>query len=231
MGSGKEEVLAKTIESKDGEAILVRPMSWRDLGKLREMHSRCSPETILLGGMATQTGPRPSITQVRHLAKWVLHRSKLLLSSIDRIRPLLAVFPRGAYLLHVAVNGNNEIVGFRIHNILGRTRNKKYIVESMTVLRDDYQGKGLGPNFIIATLEMISPSVELVCSEIRRTNVKSLGTSTRVGYTIIGTRTHKDREYAVLVIHLPLHEARRPRDSRLASHDADSGTVRLRSGE
>jgi len=162
---------AKTIESKDGEAILVRPMSWRDLGKLRDMHSRCSPETLRLDGTATLTEPRPSVTQVTHLLKWVLFQSKLLLSSIGWIRSFLAVFPRGAYLLHVAVNGNNEIVGFRIHNILGRTRNKKYIVESMTVLRDDYQGKGLGPNFIVATLEMISPSVELVCSEIRRTNI------------------------------------------------------------
>lgn len=222
---------AKTIESNDREPIVVRPVSWRDLGKLRDMHSRCSPETLTLSGSATLTEPRPSVTQVAHLLEWVLSQSKLLLSSIGWIRSFLAILPRGAYLLHVAVNRNGEIVGFRTCNILGRTPRKKYIGESTIRLRDDYQGKGLGQKFIVATLEMISPSVEFVFSEIRRTNMRALRALTRAGYTVIGTRTNKNgQEFYVLVIHLPLSEARRSRDSLLASDVADSGGGRLSSG-
>jgi GNAT superfamily N-acetyltransferase len=222
---------AKTIESNDREAIVVRPMSWRDLRRLRDMHSRCSPETLTLSGSATLTEPKPPVTQVAHLLEWVLSQSKLLLSSIGCIRSFLAVIPRGAYLSHVAVNCNNEIVGFRTSNIVGRTTRKKYVVETTIRLRDDYQGKGLGFKFIVATLEMISPSVELVCSEVRRTNTRSLRALTRAGYTVIGTRTNRDgQEFYVLVIHLPLSEARRPRDSPLSSDVADSDTGHPRSG-
>jgi len=49
-GKRERKVLAKTIESKDGEAILIRPFSWRDQGRLRDMHSRCSTETLGLAG-------------------------------------------------------------------------------------------------------------------------------------------------------------------------------------
>jgi L-amino acid N-acyltransferase YncA len=218
MGSRKEKDEAKTIESKDGEAILIRPMSWRDLGKLRGMHSHLSPETLRLDGTTPLTEPRPSVTEIGYLLIWALLQSKLALSSIGWIRSFLALFPRGAYLSHVAVNHNNEIVGFRTCNILARKRDNKYIVEDMIVLRDDYQGKGVGAKFLVAALEMISPKVALVCAEILTTNARSMAMYARIGSRTIGTRTHEDgREFAVVVVHLPLREARRspPRDSHL----------------
>jgi RimJ/RimL family protein N-acetyltransferase len=185
--------MIKRIESKDGELILIRPFSLRDLGKLQQMNSRISAETRR-SFRAAMPQPRPPVIQTRRLMLWGLVEMKLALSSIVFVRQFLAFIPRMAYIAFVAVNSRDEVIGFYFFNILGRKAKHDYIAEAGIVITDDYQGSGIGPGLSAASLAMVDDKVLLVLADVYEWNHKAVALLERHGYKTLGTYRSEDGE-------------------------------------
>ena len=193
--------MIKRVKTKDGENIIIRPFYIKDLNRLQRMNSYIFAETRN-NYRALLPCPRPPIKSVGRLLVWTLVEIKLALSSINVIRNSLAFIPHFACIPFVAVNPRDEIVGFRFFNILGRKAKHKYIVEEGTVLRDDYQNRGIGAVFLGSTLEMVSKEVYIVIQETFAWNTRGLHLAEKMGYQKVGTLSNDSGE----VIHLMVWE-------------------------
>lgn len=183
----------KRIESKDGEPIMIRPFLLGDLRRLHQMNPYISAETRR-AYRAMLPQPRPPLRQVRRLMLWGLVEIKLAMSSIGFLRHILAFVPRLAYIAFVAVNPSDQIVGFRFFNIVGRRARHNYIVEGGTVLRDDYQGRGIAKGFTDATFEAVDNEVLLVFGEIYEWNSRAIEAVRKHEHKWIGTYRKEDGE-------------------------------------
>lgn len=186
-------MIHEKIQLTNGELILIRPLSLKNIGALHRMYSLLSKETKL-AYRAPKILPRPPVRELKDLVLWYMVQIKLALSTIGPIRQLLMHIPRGTYLPFVAVNSAGEIVGFISLNILGGQKGNKNIAEIGKVLRDDYQGKGLGISFATAVLRVSAPKVYKVVATVYEWNTRNIHVNEKLGFKITGSHKNKHGE-------------------------------------
>ena len=186
-------MIHEKIQLISGELILIRPLSLKDIRALHRMYPLLSEETKL-AYRALEVLPRPPMRELRGLVLWCLVQIKLALSTIGPIRQLLMHIPRGTYLPFVAVNSTGQIVGFISLNILGRRKRKRYTAAIGKVLRDDYQGKGLGTSFATAVLKVSTPKLYTVVASVYSWNTRNIHVNEKLGFKVIGSRKNERGE-------------------------------------
>jgi GNAT superfamily N-acetyltransferase len=135
----------KTIKLKDGSRVFLRSLSLGHVAALHMMYPAVSPETKLFF--------HPDIFHPRWLLRlrsYVL----LILSSIALCRyALMAILPAAVYLSLVAVNLNGETVAFCYFNLRRKLPGRRFTAVEGVVVRDDYQNRGLGFQFVAESAE------------------------------------------------------------------------------
>lgn len=135
----------KNITLKDGSRLLLRSLSPSHIASLYMMYSAVSPETRHFFH-----------PDVFHPRWWRRLKSQvlLILSSIALSRyALMAIFPRAVYLSLVAVNLNREIVALTYFNLRKKVPGRRFAAIVGTVVRDDYQDRGLGSQLMAERTE------------------------------------------------------------------------------
>lgn len=178
------------IRLSNGGIFMIRPFSVKDFRALHRMYPALSEETRLaFRGVVIQ--PRPSIRRMKDLVFWVMVQTKLVLAAIGPIRQLLVSIPRATWFAFVATNSTEQIVGFACLNILGERKANKYVAELGGVLRDDYQGKGLGTAFLSTVLNVGASKVYKVVSVVYEWNTRSIHIKEKLGFRKVGFHKNK----------------------------------------
>jgi len=183
----------ENIRLINGERVLIRPLSMKDIKALHNMYSLLSGETRL-AYRAMKVLPRPSARELKALILWCTIQIKLALSTIGPIQRLLMYIPRATYISFVAVNAAGQIVGFIALNILGGRNNSKQVAEIGKLLRDDYQGKGLGTSFAASILKVNAQKLHTVTASVFAWNVRNIHVNEKLGFKIIGTKNNEHGE-------------------------------------
>jgi RimJ/RimL family protein N-acetyltransferase len=111
-------VVRETIELKDGRKVVLRPIDRDDTLKLIDLHDHLSPESQYFRFF----GPKPRLSQAE--AEY--------LANVD-------FYSRFAIVAEVKENGEQRIIAVGRFDI-----NEPGLAETAIVVRDDYQGVGLG---------------------------------------------------------------------------------------
>jgi L-amino acid N-acyltransferase YncA len=81
---------------------------------------------------------------------WFRDEVLLILSGIPTIRDILMkIFPIAVYLPLTVLNSKQEIVAFVFYKIRKKLPHTEFEAEDGMVIRDDYQGKGLGYQLLL----------------------------------------------------------------------------------
>lgn len=190
--------MGKTIETNDGESISIQPFSLKYMRKLQKMNQFISPATRN-NYRAPIPSPRPSIMHPGKLLYWGIIYTRLTLSSIDLFRKILAFIPRYAYIVYIAINSNDEIVGLKYFNIVGRYSDNRYIVEQGIVFRDDYQGKGIGQRFNKELWAIVENQVIITISQVYKWNERQVHVNNKSGFQKVGVYENEAGEASWLM--------------------------------
>ncbi|MDD5093860.1 MAG: GNAT family protein [Dehalococcoidia bacterium] len=196
---GATPTMPQKIELSNGEVITIRPFSIRDLHALHRMYPFLSDKSKDFY-REQSVRPRPASYSSGATLRWTVSKLRLILSTIGPIRTCLMYIPHAAFLPFVAVNQNREVVGFRYYEILANRIEHGYIATDGIVLRDDYQGVGLGTCFIKMTLEAVAHQIEIVVTDTR--NPAMIHTYQKVGFKIVGYAKNNQGDILCQMIYL-----------------------------
>lgn len=131
----------RTIILRDGLCLLVRTLSLDYIISLHNMYSLLSDESKLFF--------HPCFFQPKLGWMWLRDEILLILSGISVIRNILMkIFPIAVYLPLTVLNSKREIVAFVFYKIRRRLPQGGFEAECGTIVRDDYQGRGLGSQLL-----------------------------------------------------------------------------------
>lgn len=169
----------RTIVLKDGSCLLVRPLSVKDVISLHEMYSALSDESKLFF--------HPYFFQPKSGGLWLLDEILLILSCISVIRNIfMKIFPRAVYLSLIVLNSNQETVAFTFYKLRTRLPEKGFEAEGGTVVRDDYQNRGLGSQLLRYKREFAyTNKIRKVYALINARNVRAIHVNEKLGFKTV----------------------------------------------
>jgi L-amino acid N-acyltransferase YncA len=119
------------------QRLSLKPFDPIDIIQLNKMYRGLSNET--------KDFFHPTFFQARSGLVWVRDKTLLIVSGIRPVRELLmGIFPRAVYLALILRDSRNEIVAFIFYKIRKKLRLQQFEAENGIVLKEDYQGRGLG---------------------------------------------------------------------------------------
>lgn len=166
----------RTIMLKDGSCLLVRTFSLSDIISLHKMYSALSEESKLFF--------HPYFFQLKLGWLWLRDEILLILSCVSIIRNIfMKILPRAVYLSLIVLNSNREPVAFTFYKLRKRLTEKGFEAEGGTVVRDDYQGRGLGSQLLRYRTEFAYVNkIRKVCSLVNAQNLKMVHLSRKLGF-------------------------------------------------
>lgn len=105
---------------------------------------------------------------------WFLAQIALMLSSVDVLKKLLLhIYPYSVFSSLVATSKGNEIIAFAFLKVKKRLPNRSFLAELGMVIKDNYQGRGLGSRLMAHLIEIAKKE------GIRRTYLRVLTNNIR----------------------------------------------------
>lgn len=125
-------------DQPDAYNIHIRTMNIKDLYSLHKMYDSLS--------YRTKRFFHPGFLGFEKLSPiWFILQLALILSTKSICKKaMIHIFPRIVLISIVATNTKNEVVGFAFIEVKERLRNGGFLGELGIVLRDSYQGRGIG---------------------------------------------------------------------------------------
>lgn len=126
------------MEAQSNDVITVRTMNIIDLYKIHRMYDSLSYRTKLFF--------HPGFLGFKERSlKWFVIQFALILSSNSICRKILkCIFPQIVFIPIVAVNSKGDVIGFAYIKVKDRLANGKFIGNLGIVIKDSYQGRGIG---------------------------------------------------------------------------------------
>lgn len=119
------------------QRLLLKPFNPFDIIQLNKMYRNLSNDT--------KNFFHPTFFQARLGLVWIRDETLLIVSGIRPVRELLmGILPRAVYLALILRDSKNEIVAFVFYKIRKKLRSQQFEAENGIVLKEDYQGRGLG---------------------------------------------------------------------------------------
>jgi len=160
----------------------LRELKGGDISSLHRMYDSLSEESKLFF--------HPGFLGLNYISLgWLVAQPKLFLSAIKPSRRLLLkVFHRFIFLLLVAVNEKEEVLGFAYLDIRRQLHDGRFLAVLGTGIEDSYQGMGLGSGLME---ELIKLGREENVGEITLTvlscNIRAINMYMKYGFKQLGT--------------------------------------------
>ena len=192
----------RIIRLKNGAAIFVRPLAIKDVIPLHKMYLSLSGKSKLFF--------HPYFLRPKLGWLWIRDEMSLVISCFSVFRKIfLRIFPKAVHLSLIGLNSKQEIVAFTFLRIMKRIRDG-YAAEGGTVVRDDYQNKGLGSQLLVCRNNFGYRSFEVreLHAFVFTQNLRIIHISQKLGWRIIRTiekrEAWKNEYYSMheMVLHL-----------------------------
>lgn len=171
----------RKIKLKDSSDVLVRTLSIKDVISLNKMFSILSDQSKQFF--------HPHFVQPNLGPLWIRDEILLVLSCFFSIRKLLLrIFPNAVYLSLIGLNSRNEIIAFACLRITERLPRGEYVASNGIIVRDDYQGRGLGSQLADCRIEFARiHKVEKIFLQVHAHNVRHISMLRKHGFRLIKT--------------------------------------------
>lgn len=175
-----QTIFRRNIRLRDGSLLLIRSFSLSDLFSIHRMYSSLSAES--------KSFFHPIFLQPKLRLSWLLDETLLILSCVSFVRVLLMkIFPRAIYLSLVVLNSQQETVAFTYYKLRKRLAGNGYEAEGGTVVKDDYQGRGLGSELLHHRADFAyAHGIRRVRSWVYADNLKMIRLSQKLKFQKIG---------------------------------------------
>jgi len=176
----------RNIRLRDGSFFLMRLLSLSDLFSIHRMYSSLSTES--------KSFFHPVFLQPKLRLSWLLDETLLVASCVPFVRILLMkMFPRAVYLSLIVLNSQQEAVAFTYYKLRKRLAGDGYEAESGTIVKDDYQGRGLGSELVRHRIDFAYANrIGRVRSWVYADNLKMIRLNQKFNFQKVGLVTRKN---------------------------------------
>ena len=170
----------RNIRLRDGSLLLIRSFSLNDLFSIHRMYSSLSAES--------KSSFHPIFLQPKLRLSWLLDETLQVLSCVSFVRNLLMkIFPRAVYLSLVVLNSQQKTVAFTYYKLRKRLAGNGFEAEGGTVVKDDYQGRGLGLELLRHRADFAyANGIRRLRSWVHADNIKMVHLSQKLNYQKVG---------------------------------------------
>lgn len=115
---------------------------------------------------------------------WFLAQIALMLSSVDVLKKLLLhIYPYSVFSSLVATNEGNEIIAFAFLKVKKRLPNRGFLAELGMVVKDNYQGRGLGSRLMAHLIEIAKKErIQRIYLTTLTSNIRAISLYRKYGF-------------------------------------------------